>query len=156
MTPLKIASSEMVAELFALNVTTALMLAKGFRVRNVHAPDASMVFLSSAVGVVGQKGVGAYSASKGAIVSLTKSLALELAAEDIRVNCVLPGVVRTPMTDSLAEAIGEEAFSEVKAMHPLGLGQPEDVAEPIGFLLGAGSRWITGSALSVDGGYTAQ
>ena len=97
-----------------------------------------------------------YSASKGAVISLTKSLALELAAEDIRVNCVLPGVVRTPMTEALAESIGEDAFAEVGAMHPLGLGRPEDVAGPISFLLGAGARWVTGAALAVDGGYTAQ
>ena len=60
------------------------------------------------------------------------------------------------MTAGLAESIGEDSFAEVAAMHPLGLGQPEDVAEPISFLLGAGARWITGAAIAVDGGYTAQ
>ena len=155
-TPLKIVKSRSIEDVFSLNVIAAVMLAKGFRVRRVHAPAASIVFLSSAIGAVGQKGVSAYSASKGAVISLTKSLALELAGEDIRVNCVLPGVVRTPMTVALAESIGEDAFAEVEAMHPLGLGEPEDVAAPISFLLGTGSRWMTGAAVPVDGGYTAQ
>jgi len=155
-TPLKMVNTRSVEDVFSLNVIAAMMLAKGFRVRHVHAPAASIVFLSSAVGAVGQKGVSAYSASKGAVISLTKSLALELAGEDIRVNCVLPGVVRTPMTEALHESIGEDAFAEVEAMHPLGLGQPDDVAEPISFLLGVRSRWMTGAALAVDGGYTAQ
>lgn len=155
-TPLKIVNTKSVEDVFRINVTAALMLAKGFRVRRVHAPAASIVLLSSAVGAVGQKGVSAYSASKGAVISLTKSLALELVDDDIRVNCVLPGVVQTPMTAGLAESIGEDSFAEVAAMHPLGLGQPEDVAEPISFLLGAGARWITGAAIAVDGGYTAQ
>ena len=155
-TPLKILNSQSANEVFSLNVVAGLMLTKGFRVRRVHAPAASVVLLSSAVGVVGQKGVSAYSASKGAVISLAKSLALELASEDIRVNCVCPGVVRTPMTDALAESIGEDAFDQVEAMHPLGLGHPDDVAEPISFLLGTGSRWITGASLAVDGGYTAQ
>lgn len=154
--PVKIVNTQAVEDVFRLNVTAALMLAKGFRVRRMHAPAASVVLLSSAVGAVGQKGVSAYSASKGAVISLTKSLALELADEDIRVNCVLPGVVRTPMTAGLAESIGEDSFAEVAAMHPLGLGEPEDVAAPISFLLGTGARWITGAAIAVDGGYTAQ
>ena len=88
-------------DLLSLNVVAAVMLAKGFRVRRVHAPEAAIVFLSSAVEQLDRR-ASAYSASKGAVISLTKSLALELAAEDIRVNCVLPGVVRTPMTDALA------------------------------------------------------
>lgn len=155
-TPIKFMAAKDMQELYDLNVVAGAMLIKGFRVKGAHAPGASAVLLSSAVGMVGQPGVSAYASSKGALISLTKSLALELAREDIRVNCVCPGVVRTPMTRNLAESIGSEAFQEVEAMHPLGLGQPEDVAAAISFLLAPESRWITGAAIPVDGGYTAQ
>ncbi|WP_349904867.1 SDR family NAD(P)-dependent oxidoreductase [Parafrigoribacterium humi] len=139
-----------------LNVTAALMLAKGFRQKQVRKPSASLVFLSSAVGLVGQSGVSAYSAAKGALVTVTKSLALELSREDIRVNCVCPGIVRTEMTKGLQEQIGAKSFQTVSDAHPLGLGEPSDVANAILFLLSNSSRWITGSSLVVDGGYTAK
>ena len=114
------------------------------------------MFLSSAVGLVGQAGVSVYSATKGAVVTMTKSLALELAREGVRVNCVCPGVVQTEMTTGLRESIGADAFQRVTDAHPLGLGTSEDVANAIVFLLSDASRWITGTSLTVDGGYTAQ
>lgn len=154
--PLKSIQSADVRALFDINVTAAIMLAKGFRHKQVTKPASSIVFLSSAIGLVGQSGVGVYSATKGAVLTLTKSLALELAREDIRVNCVCPGVVRTAMADGLRDRIGADSFQSVSDAHPLGLGEPSDVANAILFLLSGASRWITGSALTVDGGYTAQ
>lgn len=154
--PLRSIQTADVRELFDVNVTAAFMLAKGFRHKQVRKPASSIVFLSSAIGLVGQPGVSIYSATKGAVVTLTKSLALELAREDIRVNSVCPGVVHTEMTDGLRERIGRDSFQRVADSHPLGLGEPSDVANAILFLLSGASRWITGSALTVDGGYTAQ
>ena len=154
--PLRSVSSSNIHELFDINVAAAIMLAKGFRHKQVRKPSASLVLLSSAVGLVGQPGVSVYSATKGAIITLTKSLALELAREDIRVNCVCPGVVMTAMTQGIRDRIGEEGFHAVTDAHPLGLGEPSDIANAILFLLSSSSRWITGASLSVDGGYTAQ
>ncbi|WP_233204598.1 SDR family NAD(P)-dependent oxidoreductase [Cryobacterium sp. Y62] len=155
-TPLRNVVTSDYRELFDLNVGSAMMLAKAFRHKQVRRQNGSLVFLSSAVGVVGQPGVSLYAASKGAILALTKSLALELARDGIRVNCVSPGVVRTAMTRSLEGAIGSQKFAEVTAAHPLGLGLPEDVAAAVLYLLSPASRWVTGSSLAVDGGYTAQ
>lgn len=154
--PLRATTASDVKRLFDANVTSAFMLAKGFRHKQVRNDGASIVFLSSAVGLVGQSGVSIYSATKGAVVTLTKSLALELAREGIRVNCVCPGVVETSMTEGLRETIGAESFQHVSEAHPLGVGRPEDVANAILFLISAASRWTTGSALVVDGGYTAR
>ncbi|TFC94714.1 SDR family oxidoreductase [Cryobacterium sinapicolor] len=154
--PLRSVSSSKIQELFDINVAAAIMLAKGFRHKQVRKPSASIVLLSSAVGLVGQPGVSVYSATKGAIITLTKSLALELAREDIRVNCVSPGVVMTSMTQGIRDRIGKEGFQAVTEAHPLGLGEPSDVANAILFLLSSSSRWITGTSVSVDGGYTAQ
>lgn len=156
-TPLKTVRVDQIDQIMSVNVSAAMMLAKGFRVRAVHSDKSSIVFISSAVGLVGQSGVSAYSASKGAIVALTKSLSLELVRDKIRVNCVAPGVVATPMTQKLRESIGEAGFAAVEAAHPLGVGSADDVANAALFLLSdSAASWITGSTLSVDGGYTAQ
>ncbi|WP_241985448.1 SDR family NAD(P)-dependent oxidoreductase [Cryobacterium sp. TMT1-21] len=139
-----------------VNVNAAIMLAKGFRHRQVQKVAPSIVLLSSSLGLVGQAGTSVYSASKGALVSLAKSLALELARQDIRVNAVCPGIVETEMTENLARTIGPQAFESIRLAHPLGLGTPQDVAATILFLISDASRWITGSVIAVDGGYTAQ
>jgi NAD(P)-dependent dehydrogenase (short-subunit alcohol dehydrogenase family) len=108
------------------------------------------------VGLVGQPGVSIYSATKGAIVTMTKSLALELARDGIRVNCVCPGVVDTEMTVEIRNRVGSEGFTRIEESHPLGIGRPGDVAKAALFLASDAARWITGSSLVVDGGYTAQ
>ncbi|MCV9996606.1 SDR family oxidoreductase [Paeniglutamicibacter sp. ZC-3] len=154
--PVRSVSAAKIDAMFHTNVTTGFMLSKGFRNKRVRAETASMVFLSSAVGLVGQSGVSTYSATKGAIVTMTKSLALEMASEQIRVNCVCPGVVETPLTEKLRATIGGPAFQSVSDDHPLGLGSAEDVAHAVQFLLSDEASWITGTALSVDGGFTAK
>jgi len=153
--PLRIMTSANLDELMRVNVTAALFLAKGFRQKGVSAAGGSLVYLSSVMGVVGQAGQAAYSASKGALVSLTKSLALELSRENIRVNCVAPAVVSTEMSEKLFQLLTPEQVTQIKSMHPLGLGAPRDVANAIAFLLADTGRWITGTTMVVDGGYTA-
>jgi NAD(P)-dependent dehydrogenase (short-subunit alcohol dehydrogenase family) len=155
-TPVRSLSAEALQQMLTTNVASAVMLAKEFRRRGVHGDPASIVLMSSVMGLVGQPGFSAYSASKAAIVGLTRSLALEFARDSIRVNCLCPGIVTTPMSDAIRDRIGEAAFANVVAAHPLGLGAPGDVADAALFLLSPASRWMTGSALTVDGGYTAQ
>jgi NAD(P)-dependent dehydrogenase (short-subunit alcohol dehydrogenase family) len=94
----------------------------------------------------------AYSASKAAIIALTKCAALEYARDNIRVNCVCPGTFRSAIHDGLPE----RALEAMALRHPLGLGNVADVAGAFAFLAGDDSRWTTGSALIVDGGYSAQ
>jgi NAD(P)-dependent dehydrogenase (short-subunit alcohol dehydrogenase family) len=86
---------------------------------------------------------------------LSKSLALELARQKLRVNCVAPSLVETEMATSPEKSLTAEQVEAVKAMHPLGFGQALDVAHAVAFLLADTSRWITGTTLVVDGGYTA-
>lgn len=137
------------------NLTAAVMLAKGFRLRGCNAGSGSVVLLSSVTGLAGRAGVAAYAASKSALIGLVKSLALELARDSIRINCVAPGFVKTPMLDRLESSLTDEQYSALEEMHPLGFGTPRDVAYAIAFLLADTGRWITGTTLVVDGGYTA-
>ncbi len=110
-----------------------------------------IVNIASKAGVVGEPGHAAYSASKGAVISLTREMAIELAPYGIRVNAVCPGPVET---DMLYTAIpDEEARRELAASVPLGrLGRPEDIAATVVFLASDESAWCTGQAISVDGG----
>lgn len=139
-----------------VNVTAGAALAKGFRQKNVNAGGGSIVYLSSIMGLTGQPGQVLYSATKGALVAMARSMALELAKENIRVNCVAPAVVMSGMIDKFQQNITPEQFAHITALHPLGLGKAEDVAHTVAFLLADTARWITGTTLVVDGGYTAQ
>lgn len=115
---------------------------------------ASIVNLSSAIGLVGGRGQAVYAASKHAVVGLTKSLALDLAPRGIRVNCLCPGVVDTPMSASAGDRAGlREAWASA---HPLGrFAQPEEIAAVALWLCSADASFITGAAIPVDGGYVA-
>lgn len=155
-TPLRTITAPQIDDLLALNVTTALMLAKAFRHPSIRGSDPSVVLMSSAVGLVGEAGVSAYAASKAAVASLSRSLGLELAREGIRVNSIAAGVVATAMTDHMRASFGSAGWDAITAAHPLGIGAAEDVANAALYLLSPSSRWITGTTLVVDGGYTAR
>lgn len=154
--PLRFLDSGSFSAVFKINVEAAVFLAKGLRQKNVYIPGASLVLMSSVVGLVGQVGVCAYSSSKGALIALSKSLALELAPEKIRVNAVAPGVVRSEMTEELFSKMLPEQIAQIEKMHPLGFGDPEDVAHAVAYLLSPAAKWVTGTSLIIDGGYTAQ
>jgi NAD(P)-dependent dehydrogenase (short-subunit alcohol dehydrogenase family) len=141
--------------LMTINVTAALGLARGFRQKGVFGVGGSLVFLTSTAGLVGVSGMAAYSATKGALIALTRSLAMELAPEGIRVNCVAPGLVHTEMVEQWQQPLTQEQVDEIERMHPMGIGKPNDVANAIAFLLADTGRWITGTTLVVDGGLTA-
>jgi NAD(P)-dependent dehydrogenase (short-subunit alcohol dehydrogenase family) len=114
----------------------------------------SIINTASVTGIVGVRNRAVYSATKGAVVALTRSMALDYARHQIRVNCICPGFVRTPM----AKALLEDPIKEKRLVdtHPLGrLGTPEDVANAVLFLASDLASWITGHALIVDGGFSA-
>jgi len=143
-------------KLFSVNVTAGFELARLISRKKFRDPaGGSYVFISSTMGLVGQSGLVGYCSSKGALISGSRAMAAELATSGVRVNCICPGHVEgTRMSDQLFSTLSEPARQAIVDAHPLGLGTPEDVAHAGVFLLSDAARWITGTVLSVDGGYT--
>jgi len=144
-------------EFFEVNVKASLLLTKQLcKAAHFSTAGGSIVFLTSVMAHAGDSGKVLYSMSKGALLAAARSLAVELAPRKIRVNCVSPGVVETPMTQNAVYNRDDESRARILAMHPLGPGSPEDVANACAFLLSDASRWVTGTQLMIDGGYTAR
>ena len=123
------------------------------------AGGASIVNIGSIAGLVGLTENATYCASKGAVVTLTKQMALDLAPRGIRVNCVCPGFVETEQMRAFLASRPDPAQAEAAAiaLHPLGrIGRPRDVAGAVAFLVSDDSSFVTGATLPVDGGYLAQ
>ncbi|MDP8219827.1 MAG: SDR family oxidoreductase [Candidatus Stygibacter frigidus] len=121
----------------------------------IHNP-LSFIIISSIMSTLGERGKIAYCASKGAISSAVKALSLEIAAQGHRVNCVSPGMVETNLTSAMMKEYPSDVIETIKNQHPLGFGQPSDVAFLVSFLLSEKARWITGSNIIIDGGYSAK
>lgn len=115
----------------------------------------SIVNVSSVAGLVGIAGLSAYSSTKGALLALTRCLAIDYAKEKIRCNCVCPALVDTPMA---ADAITDpDMNATMMAKHPIGrFGTPDDVARMLLYLASDDASWVTGSLFTIDGGWTAQ
>ncbi len=135
-----------------INLTGSYLMARA-ALPALRAGGGSITHLASIYGLVGGSLSPAYAASKGAIVNLTRQMALECAPA-VRVNCVCPGVIETPMT---AELRADEAWRErTLKKYPLGrFGLPDDIAAAILYLASDDAAFVTGIALPVDGGYTA-
>lgn len=124
---------------------------------SLKAARGNIVNMGSMVGLVGQGKSGAYSASKGGIIALTKNLALDLAPHGIRVNCICPGWVETPLVDQWFSLQPDEAEARayVDSIHPLGrIASPDEVGKAALFLASDLASFVTGVALEVDGGVT--
>jgi len=150
-------------QIMAVNVDAVFFLSRA-AVRamrnNPGQTQGTIVNLASNVGLVGSAALPAYCASKGAVVLLTKSMALDHAAEGIRVNALCPGAVDTPMLISKHEKTGrtpDDVFAANIASIPEGrVPKPDEIAKSMLFLASDASSHITGVALPIDGGYTAQ
>jgi NAD(P)-dependent dehydrogenase (short-subunit alcohol dehydrogenase family) len=145
------------ARQFAVNVSGPFQLIGRVIRQMAERRRGAIVNVSSSAGLVGEPGIYGYSASKAAIVNLTRALALHYANQGVRVNCVCPGVTDTPFLANVRSAPDAEALlARYAQMMPIGrLAQPEEIAEAILFLASDAASFCVGSVLAVDGGWTA-
>lgn len=152
--PFPFTSPKNLEKILKLNTLVPLELTRQLLKRNSVKNGASVVFVSSVAGTqIACVGQTAYAASKAALCGAAKAMALELAYQKIRVNCICPGGIETPIHE--LNGLSEEQLVEDRKLYPLArYGTPEEVAYAAIYLLSDAAAWITGTQLVIDGGYT--
>ena len=154
--PAKLLTSADYEEVFRVNTVSAFeLVSQATTVKHFNA-GGSVVLISSITALIARSGTAAYSASKGAMISGARVLAAELAKRKIRVNCISPGTILTPLMQNFLGTLNEEDYKKRTSGFPLGLGEPDDVANACIYLLSDASKWVTGQNFVIDGGFTIQ
>jgi NAD(P)-dependent dehydrogenase (short-subunit alcohol dehydrogenase family) len=140
-----------------INLKGTFLVDKASSVHMLAQGHGSIINIASIEGLEGTEGGSAYNASKGGVVMLTKSMAIDYGRRGIRVNCICPGGIDTPMLRDLTDPAGMELYREkLRDEHLLGrFGRPSEIAAAAAFLASDDASFITGHALVVDGGFTA-
>jgi len=154
--PLRSVTPEKLVSIFNINVFAAYQLTRVACIPKYFSSEGgSIIFISSVAGIKGENAKSAYSMTKGAMIAGARSLAVELAPKKIRVNCISPGLIITPLNENAEHITNPELRENLEKQHFFGLGKPEDVANACIYLLSDASRWVTGTNLVIDGGYIA-
>lgn len=152
--PISAFTAESWARTIDINLTTAAAMTHELADDLAAAGDGAIVYISSVEGWFGHEWLPAYCTSKSGLLGLARAAGMELAKRGVRVNCVCPGAIETPMLQPLLDF--EEFRERTISRTPLGrLGQPDDIADAIVFLLSHQARFVTGTSLIVDGGLTS-
>jgi NAD(P)-dependent dehydrogenase (short-subunit alcohol dehydrogenase family) len=154
--PARATKSRHLDDVFAAGVRGAFGVARAAAKRAVLDEGGSLVFMSSVSALRGRPGMAAYSAAKAAVDAMVRVLAAEMADRRIRVNTIVAGGIETAMHMDFVSSASEQLVANYEALHLLGFGKPDDIAHAAMFLLSDASRWVTGTSLIVDGGYTAK
>lgn len=156
--PLALSSAQRAAEVFGPSVDQAvdILAHVGSRQKSILKDGGSVVFMSSVAAVRGQAGMALYCASKGAMEALARAAAVELAPRRIRVNCIRAGAFDSPMHRRILQRTTPESMDAYASRHLLGFGKAEDIAHAALYLLSDASRWVTGTELTIDGGFLAK
>lgn len=150
-------SAENYQRVFDINVKGVLLSMKHELPALLKSGGGSIINTSSVAGLVGMAGAGTYVASKHAVLGLTKSAALEVAKQNIRVNAVSPAAIETDMFNRFTGGAATDAGKYMAGLHPVGrVGNSEEVAAAVLFLASPAASFITGQSLAVDGGFTVQ
>ena len=142
-------------DVFAVNARGVFLCCKHAIPRMAAGGGGSVVNMASVAGMIGLRNRAAYCASKGAVIALTRALAVDHVGEHVRVNCICPGTVDSPWLQRLIDEAGESRADLVQRQ-PMGrLGTPEEIAKLVVYLASEDSAFMTGSAVVIDGGLTA-
>ncbi len=152
--PVKFLNSSKIESIFDVNFNSNVILSQKLIKNKLINKKGSLVFISSISSKLGVPGTAIYSASKAALCSFSKILASELASQGIRSNSVCPGIIKTAMTEMATNLVSEEDAKKASLDYPLGYGEASDVAGLAMYLLSDISKWMTGSELIIDGGFT--
>ena len=153
--PVKFIKESQLQDVFSVNYFSAVNLIAELLLQKKINNSSSIAFISSVSTLHAYFGGAPYISSKAALEGYAKTLALELAPKKIRVNVLQPALVRTAIFDStINAAIDEEKMNELINSYPLGIGEPNDIAQALAFFMSDSSKWITGSFLKMDGGLT--
>ena len=147
------------ASVFNTNVRSVFLVSQQFLPSMISREAGVIVNLASVAGMVGAADASAYAASKGAVINLTRAMALDFAPHKIRVNCVCPGMIDSRMGDQVVGYYrpGEEIGTMQAGWQPLAkVGNPEDIAKGIAYMASDDAAFMTGSIVVIDGGLTAQ
>lgn len=155
--PLKLMTEERILYYIKTNVVSAMELTREcLKKKHFNQSGGSIVFLSSIMGLVGEKGKSLYGLTKGALVSAARALAVEYADRRVRINCISPGAIVTPINATLPYMADPERRMQLENQHLLGLGETSDISNGVIYLLSDAARWITGQNIIIDGGYTVK
>jgi NAD(P)-dependent dehydrogenase (short-subunit alcohol dehydrogenase family) len=155
--PFQFILEQEIKNMFEVNFFSPVLLTQQIIKKKLLNKNSSIVFISSLAGnVIVSRGNASYSSSKSALTAIAKTMALELAQKKIRVNSILPGMVKTEMMESFLKSLTTEQLEEDEKKYPLGYGSTQDVANGVIYLLSDASKWLTGSSLIMDGGYSLQ
>ncbi len=148
---------ESIVSVFDPSVRAAFELTKLIGKRDSILKDGgTFILMSSVAAVCGSPGMTVYAASKGAIEALVRSAAIEWATRRIRVNAIRAGGFQSPMNDRIAARATPDSFADYVGRHPLGLGKAQDVANMAVYIMSDAGKWITGTSIVTDGGYSCR
>lgn len=155
--PLKVVNAERCEKVYKVNTYAGIELAKVCSSRKVYVGEhGSFVYISSVYGIVGSAANVGYAMSKAGVIGVTKALSMELVSKRIRVNCIAPGFIKTNMMGENPFRFDENYMDTLNSLHPMGLGEADDIAQGIVYLFSDMAKWVTGAVLNIDGGFTAQ
>jgi NAD(P)-dependent dehydrogenase (short-subunit alcohol dehydrogenase family) len=150
--PISLFKRKVLDDIFVTNSYASMMLTGAFTKKNRMKPGSSVILISSVSAHTGGRGLSIYAASKGAIEAFTRAVSAELVERDIRINCIAPGTIMTPMVMAAFEQLDEEQLKLRMNESPLGLGKPEYISRLVEYLISP-AGWTTGQVFNIEGGF---